>query len=509
MAQPHSPDARTQALQERISALTFEVDTFKKIFSEIPVPLLSLDADLNISSENRTFLEMSGINHDALLHMNIRDFTITSQKGEGVKETLTRKTRGYAETHVVMPTGEKILEQYSIPIMNSRGDLKNILVVCRDITEATVIRQKKNAIEDREHLLKESVKELKAALDALAKGDFTTELEIRDDDPLRDLKRDYHATQKILKETNSDLLRTIRQIDASTTETSKSAAEIAQAIEDVALKSQQTAEDSKAQLRTVEEVGKSLSDLSAAVEEIASTSQEVLQVTEHSVEIGDQAEELGKVAAGKMQAVEGLAGKSSEEITHLNSQMQEITKIVKMITDISNQTNLLALNAAIEAARAGEHGRGFAVVAGEVRNLAGESKKATNDIESLIASIQAKSTETARDMEASYVEIRAGIESVTSTISALGQMIEGAKEIKESVSEIAKATEDQANDACRVTELMEKAKEKTRENMKIVEEVAALTEEVAASAEEVGGGAQEVTAMTGSMREDMERFKLD
>ncbi len=79
-----------------------------------------------------------------------------------------------------------------------------------------------------------------------------------------------------------------------------------------------------------------------------------------------------------MTTVEKIAGESVHEITALNEQMKEISSIVKMIADISSQTNLLALNAAIEAARAGEHGRGFAVVASEVRNLAGESKTATN-----------------------------------------------------------------------------------------------------------------------------------
>ncbi len=125
-----------------------------------------------------------------------------------------------------------------------------------------------------------------------------------------------------------------------------------------------------------------------------------------------------------MTTVEKIAAESVHEITALNEQMKEISSIVKMIADISSQTNLLALNAAIEAARAGEHGRGFAVVASEVRNLAGESKTATADIENLIGSIQCNSEKTADcNQEFDILEIQEGIGSVNKTIEALNRII--------------------------------------------------------------------------------------
>ena len=165
--------------------------------------------------------------------------------------------------------------------------------------------------------------------------------------------------------------------------------------EQVAIQTQKSADGAKKQLDELENVGKEISDLSASIEEIASTSHDLMEHAQKAASEGNHAAELGKTATTKMKMVEKIAGESVTEINALNERMKEISNIVKMIADISSQTNLLALNAAIEAARAGEHGRGFAVVAGEVRNLAGESKTATNQIGELISSIQDNSNKTA------------------------------------------------------------------------------------------------------------------
>jgi methyl-accepting chemotaxis protein len=77
----------------------------------------------------------------------------------------------------------------------------------------------------------------------------------------------------------------------------------------------------------------------------------------------------------------------------LGESSQQIGKVIEVITSIAEQTNLLALNATIEAARAGEAGKGFAVVAGEVKELAKETAKATEEIGSRIAAIQSDTSD--------------------------------------------------------------------------------------------------------------------
>lgn len=103
--------------------------------------------------------------------------------------------------------------------------------------------------------------------------------------------------------------------------------------------------------------------------------------------------------AGSLEALAQDTKQTSHNVQNLAERAGQIGSIVNLINDVAEQTNLLALNAAIEAARAGEQGRGFAVVADEVRKLAERTAKATNEISSLVGSIQGETEQTRSQME--------------------------------------------------------------------------------------------------------------
>jgi len=502
---------KQQEEMERVKELQKQTEA---IIQENPIPLLLWNPDTTLRMANKAFLKLSGYTEDQVVNHRVNEIIkYRSQSGQGLLDTIRTRQAGHGEAVVEFPAGVYIFDRYNIPLFDRAGNLDSVLTVYNNVTEQ---RQREEQIKELMERAKKESERLAAsaealgnALSAMSKGDLTTFVEAESDDPLHRVKKDYNTSLTAIRAVLADVAKAVEQVDMTTKEVSKSTDEIIRATEQVAVSTQQSSEDARRQLEKIEEIGKDINDLSASIEEIASTSQTVMEQATKSAREGNEAASLGDVAAKKMELVEGISKQTVDEINTLNSQMREINNIVKLIADIANQTNLLALNAAIEAARAGEHGRGFAVVAGEIRNLAGESKRASQDIEDLIRTIQASTERTTGSMQASHQEIQAGIESVNKVIASLNRIVDSVEVVAHGISEITKATEDQATSTNSVMQKMDEFTHMTKESLDRTEDMAALAEEVSASTEEVGSASHELASMAEQLRKAMMQFKLN
>ncbi len=196
--------------------------------------------------------------------------------------------------------------------------------------------------------------------------------------------------------------------------------------------------------RTAETTQSLSSQVAGASEEASSNMQSVATATE---ELSTSVDEIGRRVRDSNRIAEAAvvqAQQTDSRIGKLSRAAQEIGDVVKLITAIAEQTNLLALNATIEAARAGEAGRGFAVVAAEVKSLASQTAKATDEISSHISGMQGATQESV----AAIKEIGGTIAQISNIASAIASAVEqqssATQEIARNVQNVAQGTHEAA-----------------------------------------------------------------
>jgi methyl-accepting chemotaxis protein len=177
--------------------------------------------------------------------------------------------------------------------------------------------------------------------------------------------------------------------------------------------------------------------MSANVQTVASTTKEL---GDSITEISQQVQHQSSLAQSASEAANG----SRRQVHELSEHVERIGDVVSLISAIARQTNLLALNATIEAARAGEAGRGFAVVAGEVKSLATQTAKATEDIAHQIQAVQSQTTSTVQAMETIAGWISKMTEISATVAAAVEEQNSSTREIGRSAHQAAQGTEEMA-----------------------------------------------------------------
>jgi PAS domain S-box-containing protein len=235
--------------------------------------------------------------------------------------------------------------------------------------------------------------------------------------------------------------------------------------------SDQTSQRAESAVEAFHEASTNVETAAVAADELSRSIAEISRQLSHTSDIVE-------LATDEARATDG-------EIAGLAAGAQKIGDVVKLIRNIAGQTNLLALNATIEAARAGEAGRGFAVVAAEVKSLAVQTAKATEDIASHILGVQ---------------------NSTSGAVEAIRQIAGRMQEINQYTSGVAAAVEEQNAATGEISHSVASAAKGTGQVVAVLSEVAGAATETRSSAQIVRDASETVESAVSNLREEVEGF---
>lgn len=232
--------------------------------------------------------------------------------------------------------------------------------------------------------------------------------------------------------------------------------------------------------------------VAAAMNQMTTTAQQVADLasnaSDNALKTQDEAQKGKQVVISNMQAVQALSKEmqlSAEVVTKLEEDSQNIGGVLDVIRGIAEQTNLLALNAAIEAARAGEQGRGFAVVADEVRTLASRTQASTEEIQSMISTLQEGAKKAVTTIDRGNQSLKSSLDKADETNLMIESIAESTKSIYDLNSQIAAAAEEQ-------TAVSDEINQNINNIANVAENNTQDTQQLLSSAEDIGDAVKSV-----------------
>ncbi len=338
-----------------------------------------------------------------------------------------------------------------------------------------------------------SIDELSDEIRLVASGDLTRRTAITTTDELgalmADVDRMVRSQAGLIRsaaEVSRELSSSAADVAQGSDEATHGVGEIAHAMQDVVIGAQ-------SQFEQIAVARDAADSLAAAIEQTTAATVQATEVSDNALALADDGSRSAAQARGAMEHMRQTIEQAITAVDRLGGDTSDIGEIVETIALIADQTNLLALNAAIEAARAGESGRGFAVVAEEVRQLAGQSNEAAEQIAALIQQILGTVGNTVEAVNRGGRKVDEGVTVVDAAGEKFGEIAGSLGTIGKRVT----AIDDRTAEVVEATHVVSEAIDQI---LSVTESVAALAQQTSANTEEASAASEQIASSADSLR---------